>query len=366
MIVPRVADVFPLLNSLHPIHGLLLTEGEDIGLVNLTSSPTPAELEASKQHASDCTPDSSKDSIEFALVRRCLQHSIPILAICRGSQLVNVACGGTLHNDVVTALHSNVKHVDYDHYDSHRHRLHIVPNTPLSAWFDNETEIDVNSYHHQGIASLAHRFTPMAFAPDQLVEAYFDPEHYDIAAGRFIVGLQFHPERMQNMNKALCENGSPQFDYDGCVRPYRDFVAAAKAFQRRLTVTNLSSGVPSRVPKQRKRKLSRKEWIRLLEFGVTVHGACLVQNTLNATHTLDDCHAQLNQSKVDRWTFTQKLVKKLKDVEKSIVNLRSDGQVREIESLIEQLAFLTRSNQASNAPGTAVNSPSMCMSSYVA
>ncbi|GJW97210.1 putative glutamine amidotransferase [Tanacetum coccineum] len=71
-------------------------------------------------------------------------------------------------------------------------------------------EILVNSYHHQGVKRLAQRFRPMAFAPDGLVEGFYDPDAYNPDDGQFIIGLQFHPEQMRKPN-------SNEFNYPGCV-----------------------------------------------------------------------------------------------------------------------------------------------------
>jgi gamma-glutamyl-gamma-aminobutyrate hydrolase PuuD len=123
------------------------------------------------------------------LIRQAFRRRLPILGICRGSQLLNVVCGGTLYGDVQKEKNSRIKHIDYRHYDTYRHRIRVVPGTPLAEWYA-EPALNVNSYHHQGTRRLASRFKPMAFAEDGLIEAFYDPK------ARFVVGLQFHPERM--------------------------------------------------------------------------------------------------------------------------------------------------------------------------
>jgi putative glutamine amidotransferase len=80
-------------------------------------------------------------------------------------------------------------HIDFENYDTYRHPASIVPGTLLALWYRRKT-LRVNSYHHQGIRELAPRFRPMAHADDGLIEAYCDPQ------AAFVVGLQFHPERM--------------------------------------------------------------------------------------------------------------------------------------------------------------------------
>jgi gamma-glutamyl-gamma-aminobutyrate hydrolase PuuD len=110
--------------------------------------------------------------------------------------------------------------MDYNNYDGHRHPVTVLRNTPLHTWFKDSLEeqgnmeLMVNSYHHQGVKRLAERFVPMAFAPDGLVEGFYDPDAYNPHEGKFIMGLQFHPERMR-------KNGSEEFDYPGCPSAYQ-------------------------------------------------------------------------------------------------------------------------------------------------
>lgn len=144
----------------------------------------------------------------------------------QGSQILNVACGGTLYQDVSTELSNkcpngthSVSHINYDDYDGHRHMIKVVENTPWQNWFkdsiDKENmEVLVNSYHHQDVKRLAQRFCPMAFAPDGLIEGFYDHEAYNPQEGKFLVGLQFHPERMRLPS-------SEEFDYPECPIVYK-------------------------------------------------------------------------------------------------------------------------------------------------
>jgi putative glutamine amidotransferase len=163
------------------MRGLLLVEGEDI---------EPKHFRATREnykHLKKTHP--LKDEIEIELIRHALRRNLPILGICRGSQLLNVVCGGTLYGDVQKEKKSRLKHIDYARYDSYRHSIAIVAGSPLEKWYLRKT-LRVNSYHHQGIRELAPRFQPMAFSKDGLIEGYYDPKE------NFVVGLQFHPERM--------------------------------------------------------------------------------------------------------------------------------------------------------------------------
>jgi gamma-glutamyl-gamma-aminobutyrate hydrolase PuuD len=163
------------------MRGLLLVEGEDVGPDNYRARPE------NFKHLEDTHP--LKDAIETRLVRAALRRKLPILGICRGAQLLNTVCGGTLFGDVQKEKKSRLKHIDYAHYDTYRHAISLVPDAPLEEWY-GPREVAVNSYHHQGIRDLAPRFRPMAHAADGLTEGYYDPK------ADFVMGFQFHPERM--------------------------------------------------------------------------------------------------------------------------------------------------------------------------
>jgi gamma-glutamyl-gamma-aminobutyrate hydrolase PuuD len=163
------------------MQGLLLVEGEDI---------EPKRFKATRDNYKHIQKTHAlKDEIEIKLIRHALRNKLPILGICRGSQLINVVCGGTLYGDVQKEKKSRLKHINFDHYDTYRHPISIDSKTPLREWYRRRT-LPVNSYHHQGIRDLALRFKSMAVAEDGLVEAYYDPKE------DFVVGLQFHPERL--------------------------------------------------------------------------------------------------------------------------------------------------------------------------
>ena len=163
------------------MQGLLLVEGQDI---------EPKRYAATKANYTFLEKtDPGRDEIEIRMLRAALVRKLPVLGICRGSQLLNVVCGGTLFGDVRREKQSQLKHIDYEHYDIYRHPVKIAPGSPLAHWYRRKT-LPVSSYHHQGVRKLASRFRAMAHADDGLIEAYYDPK------APFVVGLQFHPERM--------------------------------------------------------------------------------------------------------------------------------------------------------------------------
>ncbi|GLT43506.1 hypothetical protein SLA2020_174480 [Shorea laevis] len=272
VIVPRVSGVHMLLQSFEPVHGVLLCEGEDVDPSHYDAQLsvfTPEELEeVRKIHASDTAIDMEKDTIELRLAKLCLERNIPYLGICRGSQVLNVASGGTLYQDVEKEqmkksgdAFKRVVHMDYENYDGHRHGVKVVKDTPLHQWFkdsldEEEMEIMVNSYHHQGVKKLAQRFVPMAFAADGLVEGFYDPDAYNPEEGKFIVGLQFHPERMRDQD-------SDKFDYPGCPAAYQEFVRAVIAYEQKL-----SSSTCVAKPLKLNQEMEKKRTIMIRSFSI--------------------------------------------------------------------------------------------------
>jgi len=211
------------------VDGVLVMEGNDLGSSYRpygedVSLPPEVLNEVQSKHVGDVEIDDAKDSLEMSLItRKVLKEGVPYLGLCRGSQLFNVAMGGTLYFDVGAETGSTVKHIDYDNYDGHRHAITVLPRTPLSGWFHEEfaaqthsssVTLDVNSYHHQGIKRLAAGLKAMCYSPDGLVEGFYSPAQFDPTNGKYHVGLQWHPERMLG-------------DYAGCRRVYQDFVLAA-------------------------------------------------------------------------------------------------------------------------------------------
>lgn len=201
VIVPVVAGTTECLPQyMERMDGLLLVEGEDVEPKRF------AARKANYAFVEETHP--LKDEIELRLLRTALKAGVPILGICRGSQLLNVACGGTLYGDVQREKGTARAHIDYDHYDTYRHPVTLEAETPLARWYRRKT-LKVNSYHHQGVRELAARFRPMAHADDGLVEGFWDPE------APFVVGLQFHPERMLK-------------EYAGNMQVWKAFTAAVR------------------------------------------------------------------------------------------------------------------------------------------
>ena len=133
--------------------------------------------------------DRIRDDYEQALVHAFVKAGKPVFGVCRGLQLINVAFGGTLYQDIATQLPDSRTHRDGQAYDKHFHTLKIVPKTRLSALFSGASSYKINSIHHQGIKQLAPGFVAEAHCPDDgVIEAI---RH---TGPNYIAAVQWHPE----------------------------------------------------------------------------------------------------------------------------------------------------------------------------
>lgn len=136
--------------------------------------------------------DAHRDALTLALVKACIAADVPLLGICRGFQEINVALGGSLHQQVQLVEgfqdHRESKTASFDVQYGASHPVHLVPGTRMAQWAGADT-VQVNSLHGQGIARLADGLVPLAHASDGLVEAF------EVQAARsFAVAVQWHPE----------------------------------------------------------------------------------------------------------------------------------------------------------------------------
>ncbi len=142
--------------------------------------------------------DGDRDRVEIRLAWEAVKTSKPFLAICRGHQVLNVALGGTMWEDLATQVPSSIRH-DYYGTGARTDRPHTVQvrKNSLLASILNHEEIAVNSLHHQGLRDLAPDLTVSATAPDGLVEGV------EIEGHPFAVGVQWHPENLVEIDPAM-------------------------------------------------------------------------------------------------------------------------------------------------------------------
>lgn len=158
--------------------GLVLTGGEDVDPARYGERPIP-ELGAVSL---------ARDEMEFTALDEALRVGVPILAICRGCQLVNVHFGGTLYQDLPAQRPDCIRHEQSQPWGSRPHAARVEPDSKLGRAID-AVELRINSYHHQAIRELARGLRAVAWAEDGLIEAV---EHVDHP---WLVGVQWHPER---------------------------------------------------------------------------------------------------------------------------------------------------------------------------
>ena len=130
-----------------------------------------------------------RDKQELYMLRRLKDMNKPVLGICRGVQIMNVACGGSLYQDLPSQAPSMVVHRQAMPYDIPHHQITITPGSRLHEILKLE-KLSVNSMHHQAVLDVAPGLTVSAVAEDGIVEAVEKPGH------PFFLGVQWHPEHM--------------------------------------------------------------------------------------------------------------------------------------------------------------------------
>lgn len=171
VVLTAVEDVEALVERLD---GLVLSGGGDVG----------PERYGATRHPETNWLDERRDVFELALVREARAHSLPLLGVCRGMQVLNVALGGTLvqHLPDLTELAHDLP----DCWDATAHEVEIEPDSRLASLL-GAAPVQVNSVHHQAIDALAPGLRAVAWAPDRVVEAIESDSEP-------VLGVQWHPE----------------------------------------------------------------------------------------------------------------------------------------------------------------------------
>lgn len=167
-------------NIFNIIDGVLITGGDDVD-PSLYGEPPHIKLGNVNPY---------RDEFELALAQRAIGMGMPVLGICRGAQIMNVAMGGTLYQDIDSQFretpiaHRQKAPTWYGIHDA------IIDRDSILYSIVGQENIRVNSFHHQAVKEVAPGFTAVAHAPDGVVEAIAKDDH------PFIVGVQWHPEKM--------------------------------------------------------------------------------------------------------------------------------------------------------------------------
>jgi putative glutamine amidotransferase len=181
LLIPLGLNEEDLCTIFERIDGLMLPGGGDV----------EPDAYNGQRHDTLWGIDPERDRTEFFLVRTAIEQRKPMLAICRGIQVFNVAMGGTLWADIPGLVPDAIKH-DPPNGRPRNHLVHKVAviHDSVLAKALGATEVWVNSLHHQAIRDLAPSLEPTATAPDGLIEAVEMTEH------PFALGVQWHPENL--------------------------------------------------------------------------------------------------------------------------------------------------------------------------
>ena len=185
------------------VHGVLLTGGGDVDPV----------FYGEDRHETVQDAEPGRDEFEIDLARRAMAEDVPLLAICRGSQVLNVAAGGTLIQDIPSSLETQLPHSVSEPKTADCHDISIAPGSRLASAMGDRIAAScscrVNSRHHQSVGRLGSGLVASAAAQDGVIEAIEAPN------AAFCVGVQWHPENFWQTGEF-----SPLFDA---------FVGAARA-----------------------------------------------------------------------------------------------------------------------------------------
>src|SRR3954462_10713767 len=180
---PRVLEVSESPRTvLETLYGVLLTGGGEVDPV----------FYGENRHQSVEDAEPGRDEFEIDLARRAMEQDFPILAICRGTQVLNVAAGGTLVQDIPTAIASDLAHTIKEPKNTLAHEVRVASDsrlhTALGSAVTAACSCRVNSRHHQSVGTLGSRLVATATAPDGVIEAVEAPD------ATFCLGVQWHPE----------------------------------------------------------------------------------------------------------------------------------------------------------------------------
>jgi putative glutamine amidotransferase len=184
VLIPLLGDLSGLNSLLPRLDGLLLSGGIDIQPHHYGEKPHKLLGEV----------DARLDELELALAQWALREEIPTLGICRGHQMLNVALGGSLFQDIADQYPNSLRHTNWDlPRNTLSHSVQIDAGSRMEQILGTQ-ELWVNSLHHQSVKTLGKGVRASGYAEDGVVEMLEVPEH------RFMVGVQCHPEELYKDN----------------------------------------------------------------------------------------------------------------------------------------------------------------------
>ena len=180
LIVPPLSNPDAASAVLDSVAGLVLTGGEDVD---------PARY-GEKRHEKVLSVNPARDATEAALIQEAKERGTPVLAICRGIQILNVALGGTLVQDIATQCKTDISHDEDTARDERSHEISVEPGSLIADAIGTE-HARVNSFHHQSVKRVADGMRITARSPDGVIEGMESTDK-----DWWVMAVQWHPEEM--------------------------------------------------------------------------------------------------------------------------------------------------------------------------
>jgi len=178
ILLPIVTTLEEAEEMLALVDALILTGGGDFSPMILGELP--------KRGIGDCLPE--RDWSEILLAQMAMKEDLPVLGICRGIQVLALAAGGKIYQDIISERPESIEHKQRAPRECAWHEVHLTEST-LGVLIEEKT-IGVNSFHHQAVSVLPEGFIANAVAPDGIIEGIEKP------GAKFCLGVQWHPEAM--------------------------------------------------------------------------------------------------------------------------------------------------------------------------
>lgn len=164
--------------------------------------------------------DRVRDMYEIDLLQEFIAAGKPVLGICRGLQLINVAFGGTLYQDIAAQAETARVHHDVDVYDQHFHDIALVAGSALAKLYPSHASASVNSIHHQAVKDVGRGLVVEALSvPDRMIEAL------RWKGAGYVTGVQWHPEFHDPANPNLLDGGPLLQEFLECAEVMRQQAA---------------------------------------------------------------------------------------------------------------------------------------------
>ncbi len=182
LILPRRFAKISSRNILSQVDGLLLQGGSDVSPISYSEEPMKSEWKG----------DLDRDQYEVELIQEAMDMNKPVFGICRGLQVINVALGGSLYQDIKTQIDGASVHRDWEIYEGLTHQILLEPGTHLASLYEGERRQKIISIHHQAIKDLGNDLIIEARSEgDNLIEAI----RYEVNNNEtYVCGVQWHPE----------------------------------------------------------------------------------------------------------------------------------------------------------------------------